>query len=58
MHAFLWILAFIGVAMIYLVPYIGEKTVMTDKASFVFKLVGVILAAICLLALYLTDGFK
>ena len=58
MHTLFWILAFIGVALIYLVPYVGGKSGMSDKVSFAFKVFGVVLAVLSLLALYLSDGFR
>ena len=58
MHALFWILAFLGVVMIYAVPFFGVKTGMTEKTVLIFKIIGVVIAVIGLLALYLTDGFK
>lgn len=58
MHIILWILAFIGVALIYLVPYVGGKFGLNSSISTAIKLAGVILAVIALLVLYRTGGFN
>ncbi len=58
MHTFLWILAFIGVALIYPIPYIGEKFGLSKNINAFLKLLGVMIAVISLLALYQTGGFN
>ena len=58
MLIFLWILAFVGVALIYPVPYICEKAGLSQNTNAVLKLLGVIIAVIGLLALYRIGGFN
>ena len=58
MHTILWILSFVGVALIYFLPYIGGKLGWSANTNASLKLSGVILAIICLIALYRTGGFN
>lgn len=58
MHTVMWILAFIGVALIYIVPYIGKKFKFSNNLTASLKLIGVILAALALVVLYRTNGFN
>ncbi|MBQ3053909.1 MAG: hypothetical protein IJC89_03285 [Clostridia bacterium] len=58
MQILLWILAFIGVALIYVVPSLGGKFGINDNISTILKIAGVLLAIVSLLALYKTGGFN
>lgn len=58
MLIFFWILAFVGVALIYPVPYFGEKAGLSQNTIAFFKVVGVLVALISLLALHLNGGFN
>ncbi len=58
MHMAMWILAFIGVALIYLVPYIGKKLNFSNNLVASLKLAGVIVAVIALIVLAKTNGFN
>ena len=58
MNTFMWILAFIGVALIYIVPYIGKKFKFSDNLTASLKLIGVILSALALIFLYRLGGFN
>ncbi len=58
MHIALWILAFVGVALIYVVPFLGTKLNFPTQLNFILKLVGVIIAIFSLVVLYRTGGFN
>ncbi|MDP4118345.1 MAG: hypothetical protein Q8873_04045 [Bacillota bacterium] len=59
MNIFLWVLAFIGVALIYVIPPImarlGKGTSALDTPV---KIAGVIIALVCLIILYRIGGFN
>ena len=61
MNILLWILAFIGVALIYGGDKIIKKISKSEEVSkteFLVKLIGVLLSAASLVALYITGSFK
>ncbi len=58
MHTVMWILAFVGVALIYVFPYIGKKFNFSDNLIASLKLIGVILSGLALVVLYRTNGFN
>ena len=61
MNILLWILAFIGVALIYGGDAIIKKIIKSEESSkteFLVKLVGVLLSAAALIGLYVTGSFK
>ena len=61
MKILLWILAFIGVVLIYggdkLIKKIS-KSEEVSKTEFLVKLIGVLVSAAALVALYVTGSFK
>ena len=61
MSILLWILAFVGVALIYGGDKIIKKISKSEEVSkteFLVKLVGVLISAASLVALYVTGSFK
>ena len=54
----LWVFAFLGVALIYPVPYFGKKANLSKTVLTTYKVVGVVISVICLAILYLTGGFN
>lgn len=58
MLIFFWFLAFVGVALIYPIPYIGEKLNFPQNANAALKLFGIVLAVIALLVLNKIGGFN
>lgn len=61
MNILLWVLAFVGVILIYggdkIIKKIG-KSKEGSKTEFLIKLVGVLISAAALIALYVTGSFK
>ena len=58
MLIFLWLLAFAGVALIYLVPYIGGKVGLSQNLNAGLKLLGIIISVVSLLMLNHIGGFN
>jgi len=58
MQIFLWILAFIGILLIYPVPLIASKLGASDKVNIGLKVAGICFAAISLIALNALGAFK
>lgn len=58
MQTFLWILAFIGVALIYPVPIITGKLGVSNNINAALKLAGIVLAVISLIILNNIGAFN
>lgn len=58
MNELFWIPAFLGIIIIYSAGRLTAKSKNPEKTEMLLKLVGVLLSAASLIALWVTDSFK